>query len=74
MDKENEMERRDVVLAHWLEFQNGNDTNAHIRSFERAWDFSARIRVGGQSAVQVDSGFRNAQGATWSTGSGAGGS
>lgn len=38
------MERRDVVLAHWLEFQNGTDTNAHIRSFERAWDFSARIR------------------------------
>lgn len=38
------MERRDVVLAHWLEFQNGDDPNAHIRSFERAWDFSARIR------------------------------
>lgn len=38
------MERRDVILAHWLEFQNGDDTNAHIRSFERAWDFSARIR------------------------------
>ena len=36
------MERRDVVLAHWLEFQNGDDANAHIRSFERAWDFSAR--------------------------------
>jgi hypothetical protein len=31
------MERRDVVLAHWLEFQNGDDPNAHIRSFERAW-------------------------------------
>ena len=38
------MERRDVVLAHWLEFQNGDDTDAHIRSFNRAWDFSARIR------------------------------
>lgn len=38
------MERRDMVLAHWLEFQNGDDTNAHIRSFERAWNFSARIR------------------------------
>lgn len=38
------MERRDVVLAHWMEFQNGDDANAHIRSFERAWDFSARIR------------------------------
>lgn len=38
------MERRDVVLAHWLEFQNGDDENAHIRSFERAWNFSARIR------------------------------
>lgn len=38
------MERRDMVLAHWLEFQNGDDLNAHIRSFERAWDFSARIR------------------------------
>lgn len=38
------MERRDMVLAHWLEFQNGTDENAHIRSFERAWDFSARIR------------------------------
>lgn len=41
---ENEMERRDVVLAHWLEFQNGDDADAHIRSFNRAWDFSARIR------------------------------
>lgn len=38
------MERRDMVLAHWLEFQNGNDSHAHIRSFERAWNFSARIR------------------------------
>lgn len=37
------MERRDMVLAHWLEFQNGDDLNAHIRSFERAWDFSARM-------------------------------
>lgn len=54
------MERRDVVLAHWMEFQNGDDANAHIRSFERAWDFSARIRICGQPAVQVDPGFRNA--------------
>nr|DAS36104.1 MAG TPA: hypothetical protein [Caudoviricetes sp.] len=38
------MERRDVVLAYWMEFQNGDDHNAHIRSFERAWDFSGRIR------------------------------
>ena len=38
------MERRDVVLAHWMGFQNGDDHNAHIRSFERAWDFSGRIR------------------------------
>lgn len=38
------MERRDVVLAYWMEFQNGYDHNAHIRSFERAWDFSGRIR------------------------------
>ena len=38
------MERRDVVLAHWMGFQNGDDPNSHLRSFERAWDFSGRIR------------------------------
>lgn len=47
------MERRDVVLAHWLEFQNGNDPNAHIRSFERAWDFSARIRDLSNAVVRM---------------------
>lgn len=49
------MERRDVVLAHWLEFQNGDDTNAHIRSFERAWDFSARIRDLSNAVVRMSS-------------------
>lgn len=49
------MERRDVVLAHWLEFQNGDDTNAHIRSFERAWDFSARIRDLANAVVRMSS-------------------
>lgn len=49
------MERRDVVLAHWLEFQNGNDTNAHIRSFERAWNFSARIRNLADAVVRMSS-------------------
>lgn len=29
---ENEMERRDVVLAHWLEFQNGDDADAGFRN------------------------------------------
>lgn len=38
------MERRDVVLAHWMGFQNGDDPNSHLRLFERAWDFSGRIR------------------------------
>lgn len=49
------MERRDVVLAHWLEFQNGDDTNTHIRSFERAWDFSARIRDLANAVVRMSS-------------------
>nr|DAS74120.1 MAG TPA: hypothetical protein [Caudoviricetes sp.] len=49
------MERRDVVLAHWLEFQNGNDADAHIRSFERAWDFSARIRDLSNAVVRMSS-------------------
>lgn len=49
------MERRDVVLAHWLEFQNGDDTNAHIRSFERAWDFSARICDLANAVVRMSS-------------------
>nr|DAV70319.1 MAG TPA: hypothetical protein [Caudoviricetes sp.] len=49
------MERRDVVLAHWLEFQNGDDTNAHIRSFERAWDFSARIRDLSNAVLRMSS-------------------
>lgn len=49
------MERRDVVLAHWLEFQNGNDPNAHIRTFERAWDFSARIRDLANAVVRMSS-------------------
>ena len=52
---ETEMERRDVVLAHWLEFQNGDDTNAHIRSFELAWDFSARIRDLANAVVRMSS-------------------
>lgn len=52
---ETEMERRDVVLVHWLEFQNGDDTNAHIRSFERAWDFSARIRDLSNAVVRMSS-------------------
>lgn len=49
------MERRDVVLAHWLEFQNGDDPNAHIRSFERAWDFSARIRDLSNAVIRMSS-------------------
>ena len=49
------MERRDVVLAHWLEFQNGDDPNAHIQSFERAWDFSARIRDLANAVVRMSS-------------------
>lgn len=49
------MERRDVVLAHWLEFQNGNDPNAHIRSFERAWDFSGRIQDLANAVVRMSS-------------------
>lgn len=49
------MERRDVILAHWLEFQNGDDTNAHIRSFERAWDFSVRIRDLSNAVVRMSS-------------------
>lgn len=49
------MERRDVVLAHWMEFQNGDDANAHIRSFERAWDFSARIRDLSNDVVRMSS-------------------
>lgn len=49
------MERRDMVLAHWLEFQNGNDSHAHIRSFERAWDFSARIRDLTNAVVRMSS-------------------
>lgn len=50
---ETEMERRDVVLAHWLEFQKGGDANAHIRSFERAWDFSGRIRDLANAVVRM---------------------
>lgn len=49
------MERRDVVLAYWLEFQNGDDPNAHIRSFERAWDFAARIRDLSNAVVRMSS-------------------
>lgn len=49
------MERRDVVLAYWLEFQNGDDPNAHIRSFARAWDFSARIRDLASAVVRMSS-------------------
>lgn len=49
------MERRDVVLAHWLEFQKGNDPNAHIRSFERAWDFSGRIHDLANAVVRMSS-------------------
>ena len=49
------MERRDVVLAHWLEFQNGDDADAHIRSFERAWDFSARIRDLSKAVARMSS-------------------
>ena len=49
------MERRDVVLAHWLEFQNGDDADAHIRSFKRAWDFSARIRELSKAVVRMSS-------------------
>ena len=49
------MERRDVVLAHWLEFQNGDDTDAHIRSFNRAWDFSARICDLSNAVVRMSS-------------------
>lgn len=52
---ENEMERRDVVLAHWLEFQNGDGADAHIRSFNRAWDFSARIRDLSNAVVRMSS-------------------
>lgn len=49
------MERRDVVLVYWLAFQNGDDTNAHIRSFERAWDFSARILDLANAVVRMSS-------------------
>lgn len=54
---ENEMDRRDVVLAHWLEFQNGDDTNAHIRSFERAWirDLSNAVARMSSRAFLTDS-------------------
>lgn len=49
------MERRDMVLAHWLEFQNGNDSHAHIRSFERAWNFSARIHDLSKAVARMSS-------------------
>ena len=49
------MERRDVVLAHWMGFQNGDDPNSHLRSFERAWDFSARIRDISNAVIRMSS-------------------
>lgn len=49
------MERRDMVLAHWLEFQNGDDSHAHIRSFERAWNFSARIHDLSKAVARMSS-------------------